>query len=117
MVGLNSKGLSPQLTIGNNTFLNFNYTVAKYGKDDQHMGILGNDILKRFNVILDNKNGHIYLKPNSLFNEPYTNPEYYLVRIIGIVLVLSIAFAAFFRYKKIQQLKLTKNYISNLFIR
>lgn len=33
--------------------------------------ILGNEVLKRFNVFMDNKNGFVYLKPNSLFNAEY----------------------------------------------
>ena len=48
------------------------------------LGLLGNDILKRFNVILDNQNGIIYLQPNSLTGTPFGNPEYYLARVIVI---------------------------------
>lgn len=33
--------------------------------------ILGNEVLKRFNVFMDYKNGFVYLKPNSLFNVDY----------------------------------------------
>jgi len=33
--------------------------------------ILGNEVLKRFNVFMDYKNGFVYLKPNSLFNAEY----------------------------------------------
>jgi len=35
--------------------------------------LFGNQILNHFNVILDNINGYIYLKPNSRANEPYAN--------------------------------------------
>jgi hypothetical protein len=31
---------------------------------------IGNKILKKFNTVLDFQNGHIYLKPNNLFNTP-----------------------------------------------
>lgn len=34
--------------------------------------ILGNEVLKRFNTILDFQKNKVYLKPNSLWNEPYT---------------------------------------------
>ncbi|MDQ6530856.1 hypothetical protein [Flavobacterium sp. LHD-85] len=34
--------------------------------------ILGNEVLKRFNTILDFQENKVYLKPNSLWNEPYT---------------------------------------------
>jgi len=39
--------------------------------------LFGNQILNHFNVILDNMNGYIYLKPNSRTNEPYSNYESY----------------------------------------
>jgi hypothetical protein len=35
------------------------------------LNLLGNDVLKRFNTIIDFKNDYIYLKPNSLFNVPF----------------------------------------------
>ncbi|WDF65886.1 hypothetical protein [Flavobacterium sp. KACC 22763] len=34
--------------------------------------ILGNEVLKRFNTILDFQENKVYLKPNSLWSEPYT---------------------------------------------
>ncbi len=34
--------------------------------------ILGNEVLKRFNTILDFQENKVYLKPNSLWNDPYT---------------------------------------------
>ncbi|KAF2336637.1 hypothetical protein [Flavobacterium ginsenosidimutans] len=34
--------------------------------------ILGSEVLKRFNTILDFQKNKVYLKPNSLWNEPYT---------------------------------------------
>lgn len=37
----------------------------------------GNVILNHFNVIFDNINGYIYLKPNSRMNEPYSNYSSY----------------------------------------
>lgn len=40
--------------------------------------LFGNQILKHFNVILDNKTGTLYLKSNSLANEPYFNYQSYL---------------------------------------
>ncbi|KAF2517146.1 hypothetical protein [Flavobacterium foetidum] len=35
--------------------------------------ILGNEVLKRFNTILDFQHNAVYLKPNHLWNEPYTD--------------------------------------------
>jgi hypothetical protein len=98
MFGLST--VSPQLTIGDHAFADFNYTVQKNNGDAKHLGLLGNDLLKRFNVILDNKNGFIYLKQNSLVNEHYANPEYWVVRVATIVLVLIIALFVFIIYRR-----------------
>jgi hypothetical protein len=35
------------------------------------INLLGNDVLKRFNTIIDLRNDYIYLKPNKLFNVPF----------------------------------------------
>lgn len=40
--------------------------------------LVGNQLLNHFNVILDNKNGIIYLKPNNRTNEPYSDYNGYL---------------------------------------
>ncbi|MBS1656166.1 MAG: PDZ domain-containing protein, partial [Bacteroidetes bacterium] len=56
-------------------------------------GILGNDILRRFNVILNYEKRSFYLMPNSHFNEPfdysYTGLELYWVA--GVILVGDVA--------------------------
>ena len=39
-------------------------------KGDEHNENIGNNILKRFNTIIDFKNNYIYLKPNNLFYAP-----------------------------------------------
>jgi hypothetical protein len=36
-------------------------------------GQLGIQLLKRFNTIIDSRQGYIYLKPNSLYNSPPVN--------------------------------------------
>ena len=100
MAGLKSESLSPQLTIDDYKFSHFNYTVEKTDQDDTQLGLLGNDLLKRFNVILDNRNGYIYLKPNSLADAPYANPEYYLVRIASGFIILLIALIVFIHNRK-----------------
>jgi Aspartyl protease len=33
--------------------------------------VIGSDIIKRFNWVIDFKNNAIYLKPNNLFNQPF----------------------------------------------
>lgn len=37
--------------------------------------IVGNEVLKRFNTFLDFQNNYIYLKPNSLINQVYTDEK------------------------------------------
>lgn len=37
--------------------------------------ILGNEVLKRFNTLLDFQHNVVYLKPNSLYNLPYTDAK------------------------------------------
>ncbi|MGB7056009.1 MAG: hypothetical protein WBE28_11895, partial [bacterium] len=40
-------------------------------KQEDADGIIGNNSLRRFNVIFDYEGGRLYLKPNSYFNEPF----------------------------------------------
>lgn len=48
-------------------------TVSETGKAyDGYLGIMGIEIIKRFNVILDYANLKIYLKPNKAYYEPLT---------------------------------------------
>ena len=49
------------------------YNVDRSGAlaTDRHLGLLGNGIYERFNVIIDFLNNDIYLKPNSKFNDPF----------------------------------------------
>lgn len=42
---------------------------------NKNIHILGNEVLKRFNLILDFKNNVVYLKPNHLFNEKYIDQK------------------------------------------
>ncbi|HVY69299.1 MAG TPA: aspartyl protease family protein [Verrucomicrobiae bacterium] len=72
----------PQLTIGSHTLTGFNYRPEGGPGDSDRIGVLGRDLLKRFNTILDNQNGYIYLQPNHLLNQPYRNPDYVMARII-----------------------------------
>lgn len=89
MIGLDET-ITPKLRIGNYQLSGFEYKTRDMGKEGLHM-ILGNDLLKRFNLILDNKNGHLYMQPNSLINAPYRKrDEYYVVRIVtGLVIFLA----------------------------
>lgn len=91
---------APRLTIGDHAFAGFNYSIKNQGGNGDQLGLLGNDILKRFNVILDNQNGFIYLKPNTLAGDSFANPEYYLARAIVVVSLVLIAACGRFAYRR-----------------
>lgn len=62
-----------QLNLGNYSLMNIPVqllTTANPARFTTH--ILGNEVLKRFNTILDFQDNVVYLKPNSLWNERYT---------------------------------------------
>lgn len=55
--------------------------VADPSKPGGRSSLFGNQILNHFNIVLDNKNGMIFLKPNSRRNEPYSDYNSYLKEI------------------------------------
>ena len=89
MIGLDEK-LTPKLSIGNYRLSGFEYKTRDMDGDGLKM-ILGNDLLKRFNLIFDNKNGYLYMRPNLLTNMPYgKRDEYYVVRVAtGLLIFLA----------------------------
>lgn len=61
----------PQLIIANQTFTEGVITLekpSKNGSQYKFAGLIGNKILKRFSVIIDNREGFIYLKPSSFLS-------------------------------------------------
>lgn len=42
---------------------------------NKNIHILGNEVLKRFNMFLDFQNNFVYLKPNHLFKEKYIDEK------------------------------------------
>jgi hypothetical protein len=62
--------------------------------------ILGNDILKRFNIILDYKNGLIYLQPNSLTNASYNTSFDENLIFIGATVLAGILLISIIIYRK-----------------
>jgi hypothetical protein len=75
----------PAVTVGGHTFGEINFSSRRYDGDASALGLLGNDILKRFNLIVDNQHGHLYFRANGQLGAPFRNPEYYLVRGMGAV--------------------------------
>ena len=93
----------PEVKIANLSFLNISSAIAKQN-NSKVTNTLGNGLMKRFNIILDNQNGFIYLKPNSLRTSPYDNTFLIIYSILtGIVvavLLLIVFIIRFYRRKK-----------------
>lgn len=62
-----------KLSIGNNNIINHPVEISKDSlgafSENNYDGILGNDILDDFDVIVDLKNEYLYLKPNKKYNK------------------------------------------------
>lgn len=65
------------LTIGKFTLKNVpvQQTTTNKPIKGKNIHILGNEVLKRFNVFLDFQNNVVYLKPNRLFKEEYIDQK------------------------------------------
>jgi hypothetical protein len=99
----------PQLLIGPYKFSNLSGIIESKGANTNDLSILGNALLKRFNVILDNQNGIIYLKPNSLYNTPFEHPEVLIQRIIIGTSLFFIVIILFIVYRRINNKRKTNN--------
>ncbi|MEM8526683.1 MAG: hypothetical protein AAGG68_18725 [Bacteroidota bacterium] len=62
----------PFFSIGKTTFekIPIGFFEGKIGR--QRMSVIGGDLIKRFNLILDKKNSHIYLKTNQLTDSEFS---------------------------------------------
>jgi len=99
MIGLN-QAITPRLDIGKYQLSGFEYKTRDMGGEGLNM-LLGNDLLKRFNLVLDNKNGYMYMQPNSLTNVPYRKrDEYYVVRIVTGLLILLTGVVIYIKRRK-----------------
>lgn len=66
------KGNLPAFEIGGISFENIPIGFFEGTIGRQQMSVIGGDLLKRFNIIIDSNREHIYLKPNQLINLGYT---------------------------------------------
>lgn len=62
------KAILPSLDFGHTKFTDVRIGFFEGAIARQKMSVLGGELLKRFNMIIDIQNEHIYLKPNSLFH-------------------------------------------------
>ncbi len=67
------KAILPAFAIGKQELTNVSVGFFEGALGRQKMSIIGGDILKRFNIIIDAKREFIYLKANKLKNSAYTN--------------------------------------------
>jgi hypothetical protein len=91
----------PQLKISNFTLPNVPIDL-ELPTDAQGLSfnILGNDVLKRFNVILDYREGVIYIKPNSLQDALYNkslDEDMFIMVGVAVIIILLVGFVIVFR--------------------
>lgn len=87
-IGHRKIGRIDDVVIAGHHFHHLSVVLATPGTEQEY-SLLGNAVLKRFNVIMDNYNGFIYLKTNSLKNEPFENTELHVYGpMVAAVLVL-----------------------------
>ncbi|MFT3825175.1 MAG: aspartyl protease family protein [Chitinophagaceae bacterium] len=67
------KAILPAFRIGNEKLTNTSVGFFEGAIGRQKISIIGGDILKRFNIIIDAQREYIYLKTNSLKNTAYSN--------------------------------------------
>jgi hypothetical protein len=87
------------VSIGGQTIAEPNYSVRPYDGDPTALGLAGNDLLKRFNLIVDNRRGAAFFRPNRYLGDTFRNPEYYLVR-FGVAFLLLGAAAVFLMVRR-----------------
>jgi hypothetical protein len=88
------------LSVGGSTFSGINYSVRRYDGDPSALGLMGNDVLKRFDLIVDNRHGLAYFRPNDHAQDDFRNPERMLVRVVALVAVAAGASVAWIRLKR-----------------
>ena len=85
---LGGRTRGPTMTIGSHTFSETNYSVRRYDGDASALGLAGNDILNRFNLVLDNRTGSAYFRPNAHMADSFRNPERKVVRGLALTAVM-----------------------------
>ena len=65
------KVILPALNIGGSTLSDMPIGFFEGSIGRQKKSVLGGDILKRFNILIDLQQANIYFKPNGLFNAPF----------------------------------------------
>jgi len=87
----------PVVSFGGQTFSGINYAVNRSDGDPSDLGVLGNDVLKRMNMVVDNRLGAVYLQPSGRMHEGFRNPERLVVRAVLGAAIIGAAFVAYRR--------------------
>jgi hypothetical protein len=91
----------PVISFGGHRFSETMYSIGRYNGDPADLGVLGNDVLKRLNMVVDNRLGAVYLKPNGRMHDRFRNPERVAVRsALGVVIIIGAAIAVFAVYRR-----------------
>ena len=91
---LGGRAGGPAVGIAGRTFEDINYSVNGFNGNREALGLLGNDVLKRFNLVLNNRSGTAYFHINGRVSDPFRNPEHYLVRVLSIAAAAMVTMAA-----------------------
>jgi hypothetical protein len=97
---LGGRPAGPSLSLVGRAFSEFNYSVRPYDGAEEMLGLLGNDILKRFNLVLDNRQGAVYLKPNARSSDRFRNPERTFARLVVVGTAVAIAATLVWKLKR-----------------
>jgi hypothetical protein len=88
---LGGRRSGPTVTIAGQAFSKINYSVRTFDGDASALGIVGNDILKRANLIIDNRRGFAYFRPNGHVGDGFRNPERLVARMVAVVVAAVVA--------------------------
>lgn len=89
----------PVVSFGDQTFSGINYAVDRYDGKPSALGVLGNDVLKRVNLVVDNRLGSVYLRPNNRINDSFRNPERLVVRAVVVAAFVGAAIVSYRRLR------------------
>ncbi len=90
----------PTLAVGGHAFSEVNYSTRRYDGDTSALGLLGNDLLKRFKLIVDNRQGSAHFRRNANVAAVFRNPERMLARVLAVSLVVVVTAAAWYARRR-----------------
>jgi len=79
----------PVIQVAGRTFADVNYSARSFDGDSAALGLLGNDLLKRFNLILDNQQGAAYFRPSRTAADAWRNPDRWVARVPVVAVLLA----------------------------